>query len=132
MVSEENDPVDGGPIPKRAGTTTLRERVSDLPLFNKYVGIAVLIQLVGYAALSALIPHGDYSSLVEPLQRVPVLLLGLFAVVAIPTLVIALILGGMLSFIGVQPTNAVVFISIYLVGVASVWVYRKINSNGHM
>lgn len=65
MVSEETDPVDSGAIPKRAGTTRLRERVSDLPLFNKYVGIAVLIQLVGYAALSALIPHSDYSLLVE-------------------------------------------------------------------
>lgn len=132
MVSEENDPVDGGARPKHAGTTRLQERVSDLPLFNKYVGIAVLIQLVGYAALSALIPHGDYSSLVEPLQRVPVLLLGPFALVVIPALVIALILGGILSLIGVQPTNVLVFISTYLVGVASVWVYRKMNSNGHM
>lgn len=131
MVSEENDPGDDV-VPTRTWTTRFRERIPALPLVNKYVGAAVLIQFVGYAALSALIPHSDYASLVEPLQRVPVLLLVPFAITAIPALVLALAFGGILSVVGAQPTNVLVVISIYLVGVASVWGYRKIKSNGRV
>ena len=132
MVGEESDPTDSDAKSTRTGVPRLPEWASDLPLLDRYVGVAVLIQIVGYAALSAMIPHSDYSSLVEPLQRVPVLVLIPFAIVAIPALVIALILGGVLSVVGVQPTNALVFISIYLVGVASVWGYRRVRSNDHV
>lgn len=124
---EGNDPRDDA-VPTRTWATRLRERISDLPLVDRYVGAAVLIQFIGYAALSALIPHSDYSSLVEPLQRVPVLLLVPFAAVAVPAFVLALVFGRTLSLIGVQPTNALIVISIYLVGVASVAGYRKVKS----
>ena len=109
---------------RRSGIVTRLQQ-----LLNRYIVAAVLIQFVGYAALSALIPHGDYSLLVEPLQRLPVLLLVPLALFAIPALVIALILGGILSVASVQPVNVLVLVSIYLVAIACVWGYRKLTSN---
>lgn len=73
---------------------------------NKYILAAVLLQFVGYAALSALVPHSDFATVVEPLQRLPAVLLVLVALVAVPAVVIAIALGALLAVVGLQPTIA--------------------------
>lgn len=126
MVAEEDDPRGDDPETTAPGATGLTERGHGLPLLDRSVGVALLVQLVGYAAILAMVPHGEFASVVEPLQRVPVVLLVVLAVFAIPAVVVALVLGGFLSVLGVQPTTVVVVISTYLVGVAGVWGYREV------
>ncbi|EJN59161.1 hypothetical protein HSB1_25820 [Halogranum salarium B-1] len=88
----------------------------------------MLLQLVGYAALSALIPHSDFATVVEPLQRLPAVLLLLVALVAIPAVVIAVALGALLVAVGLHPTNTLVLAGAYLVGVAGLWGYRQLTN----
>lgn len=95
---------------------------------DRYIIAAVLLQLVGYAALSALIPHSDFATVVEPLQRLPAVLLLLVALVAIPAVVIAVALGALLVAVGLHPTNALVLAGAYLVGVAGLWGYRQLTN----
>lgn len=84
----------------------------------------MLLQLVGYAALSALVPHSDFATVVEPLQRVPAVLLVPVALIAVPAVIIAVALGALIAAIGLHPTNALVLAGAYLVSVASLWSYR--------
>ena len=93
---------------------------------NKYILAVVLLQFVGYAALSALVPHSDFATVVEPLQRLPAVLLVLVALVAVPAVVIAIALGALLAVVGLQPTIALVLVGAYLVSIAGLWVYRRI------
>jgi putative Mn2+ efflux pump MntP len=93
---------------------------------NKYIVAGVLLQFVGYAALSALVPHSDFATAVEPLQRLPAVLLVLVALVAVPVVVIAIALGALLAVVGLQPTIALVLVGAYLVSIAGLWVYRRI------
>lgn len=93
--------------------------------FDKYIVAAVLLQLAGYAALSALVPHGDFATVVEPLRRLPAVLLLPVALIAVPAVVIAIALGVLLAAVGLQPTNTLVLVSAYLVSVTSLWVYRR-------
>jgi putative Mn2+ efflux pump MntP len=93
---------------------------------NKYIVAGVLLQFVGYAALSALVPHSDFATVVEPLQRLPAVLLVLVALVAVPVVVIAIALGALLAVVGLQPTIALVLVGAYLVSIAGLWVYRRI------
>jgi putative Mn2+ efflux pump MntP len=93
---------------------------------NKYIVAGVLLQFVGYAALSALVPHSDFATVVEPLQRLPAVLLVLVALVAVPVVVIAIALGAFLAVVGLQPTIALVLVGAYLVSIAGLWVYRRI------
>lgn len=51
--------------------------------FDGQVVATIPIQLVGYAALSALVPHSDVATAVEPLRRVPAILLVPVAVLAL-------------------------------------------------
>jgi hypothetical protein len=94
-------------------------------LVDGYVVAAILLQLAGYAALSALVPHGDFAAGVDPLQHVPPILLVPIAILAIPAVVIAIALGVLISVVGLQPTTVLVLISIYLVSVTGLWVYRR-------
>lgn len=93
---------------------------------DRYVVAAVLIQLIGYAALSALVPHSDFAAVVEPLQRVPAILLVPVALVAVPAVILAVILGALLAVLGLQPTTVLVFISIYFVSVVGRWTHRRV------
>lgn len=86
----------------------------------------VLLQLVGYVALSALVPHGDFATVVEPLQRLPAVLLVPVALTAVPAVIIAVALGALLAAVGLQPTIALVLVGAYLVSVASLRIYRRI------
>lgn len=95
------------------------------PLGGRYVVAGVLVQLLGYAALSALVPHGEFTVILEPLRRVPVVLLVPVALVAVPAVVLALALGALLSVVGVQPGIVVVIVSTYVVSVASLGIYRR-------
>lgn len=95
--------------------------------FDRYVVATVLLQLVGYAALSAIVPHSDFAAVVAPLQRVPTILLVPVAVLAIPAVVLAIALGVILSIVGVRPTTVLVLISAYIVSVVGLWAYRRVN-----
>ena len=72
-------------------------------LIDGCVVAAILLQLAGHAALSALVPHSDFAS-VEPLQNLPPILLIPIAVLAIPAVAVAIALGGLVSVVGLQPT----------------------------
>lgn len=100
------------------------------PFFDRYVVATVLLQLVGYAALSALVPHSDFAAVVEPLQRVPTILLVPIAVLAVPAVVLAIALGAILSIVGLQPTTVLVIISAYIVSVVGLWAYRGLSDRG--
>jgi hypothetical protein len=94
-------------------------------LIDGSVVAAILLQLAGYAALSALVPHSDFAASVEPLHNLPPSLLIPIAILAIPAVVVAIALGVLVSVVGLQPTTVLVLISIYLVSVTSLWVYRR-------
>jgi hypothetical protein len=94
-------------------------------LVDGYVVAAILLQLAGYAALSALVPHGDFAAGVDPLRQVPPILLVPIAILAVPAVVVAIALGALISVVGLQPTTVLVLISIYLVSVTGLWVYRR-------
>ena len=94
-------------------------------LIDGYVVAAILLQLAGYGALSALVPHSDFAASVEPLRNLPPILLIPIAILAIPAVVVAIALGVLVSVVGLQPTTVLVLISIYLVSVTSLWVYRR-------
>ena len=94
---------------------------------DEHVVAGVLLQLVGYAALSALVPHSDFATVVEPLRRLPAVLLVLVALVAVPAVIVAVALGALLAAAGLQPTNTLVLVGAYLVSVASLWGYRRVN-----
>lgn len=94
-------------------------------LIDRYVVAAVLGQLAGYAALSALVPHSDFAAVVEPLRLVPPILLVPVAILALPAVVVAIAPGGLISVVDFRPTTVLVLISICLVSVASLWIYRK-------
>lgn len=96
------------------------------PVLGRYVVGAVLLQLVGYAALLALVPHSELPSVGEPLRRVPAILLVPVAVVAVPAVVLALVFGALLSAVGVQPTSLLVLISAYVVSVVGLLAYRRV------
>jgi ABC-type spermidine/putrescine transport system permease subunit II len=74
----------------------------------------------------ALVPHSDFATAVEPLQRLPTVLLVPVALIAIPAVVIAIALGALLAAVGLQPTIALDLVAAYLVSVAGLWVYRRI------
>lgn len=95
---------------------------------DKYIVAAVVLQLVGYAALSALVPHSDFATVVEPLQRLPTVLLVPAALIAVPAVVIAIALGALLTAVGLQPTNTGVLVGAYLVSVASLWGFRQVTN----
>jgi hypothetical protein len=93
---------------------------------DRHVLAAILLQLLGYAALSALVPHSDFAAVVEPLQGVPVLVLLPVALLAVPAVVLATGLGVVLSAVGFQSTTALVLVCIYVVSVLSRWTYRRV------
>jgi hypothetical protein len=104
-------------------------------LVNRRVAVAFVLQILGYAALLAVYPHSELSPLVEALQAVPTILLIPFALPALPAFLLTLVLGGILSVIGLPPQSlpslllargdALFFISAYAVGVASAWANRR-------
>jgi hypothetical protein len=94
-------------------------------LIDRYAVVAILLQLAGYVALSVLVPHSDFAAVVEPLRHVPPILLVPITILVIPAVVVAIALGALVSVVGLQPTTVLVPISIYLVSVTSLWIYRK-------
>ena len=100
------------------------------PVFDRYVVAGVLLQLVGYAALSALVPHSDFAAVVEPLQQVPAILLVPVAVLAVPAVVLAIGLGAGLSLVGLRPTTALVLMGACVVSVFGLWAYRRLIDRG--
>ncbi|EJN57481.1 hypothetical protein HSB1_41690 [Halogranum salarium B-1] len=79
-------------------------------LIDGYVVAAILLQIAGYPALSALVPHSDFAAVVEPLRQVPPILLVPIAILAVPAVVVAMALGVLISVVGLQPTTVLVLI----------------------
>jgi hypothetical protein len=104
-------------------------------LLNRRVAVAFALQTLGYAALLAVYPHSELSPVVEGLQAVPTVLLVPFALPAIPAFLLTLVLGGILSALGLSPQSlpavllargdVVFFISASAIGVASAWANRR-------
>lgn len=96
-----------------------------VPLLDRQVVAAVVVQLVGYAALSALVAHSEFAAVVDPLRRVPPALLVPVALLAVPAVALAVALGAVLSAVGVAPGPALVVVGAYVVAVAVVWLSRR-------
>jgi hypothetical protein len=95
-------------------------------IFNRYVVAGVLLQLLGYAALSALVPHSEFTAFVEPLRRAPIILLVALSLLAIPAVIVALVVGAPFSLVGFQPTGLLVLVSTYIVSVVVRLGYRRV------
>lgn len=94
-------------------------------LLDRWVLAAVVVQLVGYAALSALVAHSEFAAVVDPLRRLPPALLVPVALLAVPAVALAVALGAVLSAVGVAPTPVLVVVGAYVVAVAVVWLSRR-------
>jgi hypothetical protein len=92
--------------------------------------VVFLAQLVGYAALSAVVPHSDFATTLEPLQRLPTVVLVVVALLGIPAVLLAVGLGVVLQAVGVRPTGALVLLSAGAISVGLSRVYRW--SRGHL
>ncbi|WP_254838332.1 hypothetical protein [Natronomonas marina] len=102
---------------------------------NGRVVAAVVLQVVGYAALLVLVPHGSPTALVESLSAVPPVVLIPLAVLALPATVLAVVSGVALGAVGVAPQSipaialtrgdVLFFLGAYLVGVAAAWADRR-------
>ena len=98
---------------------------------------AVLIQVVGYAALLVLFPHGDPTRVVEALSGVPAVILIPLAVPAIPAALVALAVGAVTTAAGLPPesipavllTSGDVFFyaSAVVVAVAAAWLQERLS-----
>lgn len=104
-------------------------------LVNRRVVVALLLQTVGYAAMLAIFPHSELTSLVETLQVVPTVLLVPVALPAIPALVLTLAIGGVFSVAGLPLESlpaillangdVVFFLSASIVAVGSGWINEQ-------
>lgn len=104
-------------------------------LVNPRLTVALVLQVVGYAALLAVYPHSEPSAVVESLRWLPAAILAPFALPAIPALALTLAVGAVLSLVGLSPGSipalllargdVLFFACAYLVAVASVWVNRR-------
>jgi hypothetical protein len=102
---------------------------------NGRVLVAFLLQVIGYGALLAIYQHSDPASLVEPLQRAPTPLLIPFAAFGVPEVVLATVLGALLSSVGLSAEtipallvargDVVVFVAAYGISVAGLRAYRR-------
>jgi hypothetical protein len=119
------DQADDEPGPT-GGASLSGTRLRGSPLGDRYVAGAVLVQLAGYAALSALVPYGEFSAVVSPLRGVPPVVLLPFAVLAIPALLLAVLAGSLLSLVGLDPSMVLVLGSVYVVGVGAASVWRSL------
>lgn len=98
-------------------------------LLNRRVLVALVLEVVGYAALLAVYPHGEPSAVVEGLQAVPVVVLVVLALPAIPAVVVTIAAGAVLARSGLPPESipalllvrgdVVFFACAYAVAVAS-------------
>ena len=66
---------------------------------------AVVLQVVGYAALLVLFRHGDPTSVVEALSGVPAAILIPLAVPAIPATLVATAVGAVTAAVGLPPES---------------------------
>lgn len=105
-------------------------RVAGPPLLDRYVLGGVALQLAGYAALSAVIPHSDLATVVDPLRTVPTVLLVPVALLGLPAVALAVGLGTVLSLVGIQPGLWLVLVSAYLVSVIASWALQRESRNG--
>lgn len=104
-------------------------------LVNRRLTVALVLQVVGYAALLAVYPHSEPAAVVEALQGIPAVLLLLFALPAIPALALTLAVGAVLSLVGLAPESVpalllargdvLFFACAYVVAIASAWTSRR-------
>lgn len=104
-------------------------------LFNGRVVVAVVLQVVGYAALLAVYPHSEPSAIVESLRAVPAAVLVPLALPALPALAVTIVVGAVLALLGLPPEtipaillargDVLFFASAYAVAVASAWVAAR-------
>ena len=98
---------------------------------------AVVLQVVGYAALLALFPHGDPTRVVEALSGVPAVILIPLAVPAIPATLVATAVGAVTTAAGLPPESipavllasgdVVVYASAVAVAVAAAWLQDRLS-----
>jgi len=91
------------------------------------------VQLVGYAALSAVVAHSDLAPVVGALRAVPTVLLLPLALVGVPAVVVAVAVGAVLSLAGLRPTTVLVVRSAYGLSVAAARISRggEVIANGY-
>lgn len=104
-------------------------------LVDRRVVVAVVVQTVGYAALLAVVPHSDPSGVVDAVAAVPVPLLVVVALPAVPAAVLTVLLGAVLSSVGLPPASLpalllargdVLFFAVaYGVAAAATWANRR-------
>lgn len=104
-------------------------------LVNRRLTVALILQVVGSAALLAVYPHSEPTAVVEALQGVPTVLLVLLALPALPALALALAAGAVLSLVGLPPGSipalllargdVLFFACAYAVAIASAWASRR-------
>lgn len=74
-------------------------------LLNRRVVVAIVLQVVGYAALLAVYPHSEPSAIVESLYAVPTVVLVIVALPAIPSLVLTIVVGAFFGLLGLPPES---------------------------
>lgn len=74
-------------------------------LLNRRVPVALVLEIVGYAALLAVYPHSEPSAIVEALQSVPTVVLVAVALPALPAVALTLAVGAVLGALGLPPTS---------------------------
>lgn len=103
--------------------------------FDRRVLVALVLQVVGYAALLAVYPHSEPSAIVEAVRIVPSPVLVAIALPALPAVALAVLVGAVLVQFGLPPASipalllargdVLFFASAYVVGVASAWLASK-------
>lgn len=111
-------------------------KAADLPLGR--VLAALLLQVVGYAALLVLFPHSSPTGLVDSLSAVSAVVLIPLAIPAIPATVLTIVLGVLLGAVWVPPESlpailltrgdVLFFASALVVAVAAAWADERTSS----
>jgi hypothetical protein len=127
----------GADIPMSAGADPPAVSPERPRLLAGRVVAAVVLQMVGYAALLVLFPQGDPTSIVEALSGVPAVILIPLAVPAIPATLVALAVGAVTTAAGLPPESipaillasgdVFVYASAVVVAVGAAWLQERLS-----
>ena len=127
----------GADIPLSAGADPPAMSPERPRLLAGRVVAAVVLQVVGYAAIIVLFSHDDPTSVLEPVSRIPAVILIPLAVPAIPATLVATAVGAVTTAAGLPPesipavllTSGDVFFyaSAVVVAVAAAWLQDRLS-----